>query len=123
MVVLLALAFLVVPLLELAVIIKIGAAIGVLNTIGSLGIKISGPVAFNIISAKADDNAAWLVTDGAAYTVDLKTGKATMAGKISGLTDAVVTLELQEKVRVKVLRSSITGKPPAPGAPAESNAK
>jgi hypothetical protein len=59
---------------------------GVLNTIGSLGIKISGPVAFNIISAKADDNAAWLVTDGAAYTVDLKTGKATMAGKVTGLT-------------------------------------
>ena len=59
---------------------------GVLNTIGSLGIKINGPVAFNIISAKADDNAAWLVTDGAAYTVDLKTGKATMAGKINGLS-------------------------------------
>ena len=33
---LLALAFLIVPLLELAVIIKIGAAIGVLNTIGLL---------------------------------------------------------------------------------------
>jgi preprotein translocase subunit YajC len=46
-----------------------------------------------------------------------------LIGRISGLTDAVVTLELQEKVRVKVLRSSITGKPPAPGAPAESNAK
>src|SRR3954464_2132916 len=33
---LLALAFLIVPLLELAVIIKVGAAIGVLNTIGLL---------------------------------------------------------------------------------------
>jgi preprotein translocase subunit YajC len=39
-------------------------------------------------------------------------------GKISGLTDNTVTLELQEKVRVKVLRSHIAGKPPAPGQPA-----
>ncbi len=38
-----------------------------------------------------------------------------LIGKISGLTDNTVTLELQEKVRVKVLRSHITGKPPAPG--------
>ena len=27
----------------------------------------------------------WLVTDGALYSVDLKSGKATMAGKIAGL--------------------------------------
>ena len=38
-------------------------------------------------------------------------------GKISGLTDNTVTLELQEKVRVKVLRSHISGKAPAPGQP------
>jgi preprotein translocase subunit YajC len=35
-------------------------------------------------------------------------------GKISGLTDNTVTLEVQEKVRIKVLRSSVSGK--APGA-------
>lgn len=35
-------------------------------------------------------------------------------GRISGLTDNTVTLEVQEKVRIKVLRSSISGK--APGA-------
>jgi preprotein translocase subunit YajC len=33
-------------------------------------------------------------------------------GRISGLTDQVVFLELQDKVRVRVLRTSITGKPP-----------
>jgi preprotein translocase subunit YajC len=33
-------------------------------------------------------------------------------GRISGLTDQFVTLEVQEKVRIKVLRSSVTGKPP-----------
>ena len=58
---------------------------GVLNTIGMLGVKIDGPVAFNIV-ARGEDNAAWLVTGGTLYSVDLKTGKATAAGKIEGLT-------------------------------------
>jgi len=57
---------------------------GVLNTIGMLGVKIEGPAAFNIV-AKGEDNAAWLVTGGTLYSVDLKTGKATAAGKIEGL--------------------------------------
>jgi hypothetical protein len=57
---------------------------GVLNTIGSLGIKLDGPVAFNIV-VKGEDNAAWLVTGGALYSVDLKSGKATSAGKLEGL--------------------------------------
>jgi hypothetical protein len=58
---------------------------GILNTIGMLGIKIDGPVAFNIVN-KGEDNAAWLVTGGMLYSVDLKTGKATGAGTIEGLT-------------------------------------
>jgi preprotein translocase subunit YajC len=39
-------------------------------------------------------------------------------GRISGITDNTVTLEVQEKVRLKVLRSHIAGKPPAAGQPA-----
>jgi hypothetical protein len=58
---------------------------GVLNTIGSLGMPVNGPVAFNIVSSGPDQNAAWLVAGGTLYSVDLKTGKATMSGKISGL--------------------------------------
>jgi hypothetical protein len=50
-----------------------------------LGIKIDGPVAFNIVN-KGEDNAAWLVTGGTLYSVDLKTGKATSAGKLQGVT-------------------------------------
>ncbi len=46
-----------------------------------------------------------------------------LVGKISGLTDQYVTLELQEKVRVKVLRTHISGKPPAPGQPSAEPAK
>jgi preprotein translocase subunit YajC len=33
-------------------------------------------------------------------------------GRISGLTDQLVTLEVQEKVRIRVLRTSISGRPP-----------
>ena len=57
---------------------------GVLNTIGSLGIKLDGATAFNIV-AQGEDNAAWLVTSGTLYAVDLKTGKATAAGKLEGV--------------------------------------
>jgi 3D (Asp-Asp-Asp) domain-containing protein len=59
---------------------------GVLNTIGSLGMAVTGPVAFNIVSTGEDKNDAWLATGGALYSVDLKTGKATMVGKIQGLS-------------------------------------
>jgi hypothetical protein len=57
---------------------------GVLNTIGMLGIKLNGAVAFNIVN-RGEDNAAWLATGGMLYSVDLKTGKATSAGKIEGV--------------------------------------
>jgi preprotein translocase subunit YajC len=46
-----------------------------------------------------------------------------LVGKISGLTDQLVTLELQEKVRVRVLRTHIAGKPPGPGQPAPEPVK
>jgi preprotein translocase subunit YajC len=39
-------------------------------------------------------------------------------GRISGLTDNTVTLEVQEKVRIKVLRSSVSGKAPGTAAAA-----
>jgi Domain of unknown function (DUF4394) len=57
---------------------------GILNTIGALGVKLNGATAFNIV-AQGEDNAAWLVTGGALYSVDLKSGKATAAGKLDGV--------------------------------------
>lgn len=57
---------------------------GVLNTIGSLGIKVGGPVAFNIVNTGEGQNAAWLVSGGTLYSVDIATGKATAAGAING---------------------------------------
>jgi preprotein translocase subunit YajC len=38
-------------------------------------------------------------------------------GKISGITDTVVTLEVQEKVRMKFLRSHVAGKAPGTQGP------
>jgi hypothetical protein len=58
---------------------------GILNSVGPLGIAINGAIGFNIVSSGPDQNEAWLVAGGALYSVDLKTGKATMAGKIAGL--------------------------------------
>ena len=59
---------------------------GVLNTVGSLGVAISGPVAFNIVASAPDKNGGWIATGGSLYAVDLKSGKATMAGKFEGLS-------------------------------------
>lgn len=64
---------------------------GVLNTVGALGVKIDGPVAFNIVP-QGEGNQAWLATGGSLYTVDLKTGAATMAGKIEGLTGKLIDI-------------------------------
>jgi hypothetical protein len=62
---------------------------GVLNSVGSIGMPLSGPVAFNIVSTGEDKNDAWLVAGGALYSVDLKSGKASMVGKIEGLNGSL----------------------------------
>jgi len=53
---------------------------------------VSGPVAFNIVSTGEDKNDGWLVARGALYSVDLKTGKAAMIGKIEGLRGNLVDI-------------------------------
>jgi outer membrane protein assembly factor BamB len=65
---------------------------GVLNTIGALGMAVTAPVAFNIVAAAEDKNDAWLAAGGALYAVDLKTGKATMVGKIEGLSGTLTDI-------------------------------
>ena len=65
---------------------------GVLNTIGSLGMAVSGPVAFNIVNSGEDKNDGWLVAGGSLYSVDIKTGKATMVGKIEGLSGVLTDI-------------------------------
>jgi hypothetical protein len=65
---------------------------GVLNTVGPLGMAVNGPVAFNIVAMGEDRNDGWLAAGGALYKVDLKTGKATMAGKIEGLSGTLTDI-------------------------------
>jgi hypothetical protein len=65
---------------------------GVLNTIGSLGMAVNGAVAFNIVATAEDKNDAWLAAGGSLYSVDLKTGKATMAGRIEGLSGTLIDI-------------------------------
>jgi hypothetical protein len=65
---------------------------GILNTVGSLGIALNGPVAFNIVASQPDKNDAWLIAGGTLYSVDLKSGKATMAGKIEGLSGSLTDI-------------------------------
>jgi len=56
---------------------------GVLNAIGKLGIK-ADAVAFDIWSDGNGKNDAWLMGGDTLYSVDLASGKATAAAKISG---------------------------------------
>jgi hypothetical protein len=62
---------------------------GVLNAIGKLGIKVSGPIAFNIVATGEGQNAAWLASGGSLYSVDLASGKATPAGAILNLKGTI----------------------------------
>jgi len=61
---------------------------GVLGAIGKLGIK-ADSVAFDIWSDGAGKNEAWLMADDTLYSIDLATGKATEAAKISGVSGTV----------------------------------
>jgi hypothetical protein len=61
---------------------------GVLGAVGKLGMK-SSSIAFDIESDGKGGNTAWLLADGALHTLDLATGKATMTGKVTGLTGSV----------------------------------
>jgi len=67
---------------------------GVLAAIGKLGIK-PGPVAFDIWSDGAGKNEAWLMAGDTLYSVDLSSGKATEAAKISGVTGTVKDIAIR----------------------------
>jgi hypothetical protein len=62
---------------------------GIQNAVGKLGIKVSGPVAFNIVSDGNGKNDAWLVNGGTLYSVDLTTGQAKSVGAIANLKGTI----------------------------------
>lgn len=61
---------------------------GILNAVGKLGIK-ADTYAFDIWSDGNGKNEAWLMAGDTLYSVDLATGKATQAAKISGVKGTV----------------------------------
>ena len=61
---------------------------GVLGAIGKLGVMPKA-VAFDIETAADGTNTGWLLADGALHKVDLATGKASMVGKVTGLSASV----------------------------------
>lgn len=61
---------------------------GILGAVGKLGIK-ADKVAFDIWSDGNGKNEAWLMAGDTLYSVDLGTGKATEAAKISGVSGTV----------------------------------
>ncbi len=101
-----------------------GGPVGLLGSSGMLvpTLLVVGVFYFMLIrpqQKKQRDLEAWLK--------NLKKGDEVVTsggfiGKISGLTDLIVTLELQEKVRVRVLRSQISGAAPSATATSSSTA-
>ncbi|MFM9942324.1 MAG: DUF4394 domain-containing protein [Hyphomicrobiaceae bacterium] len=62
---------------------------GILTTVGPLGIKIEGPIAFDIWSDGKGMNVGWLLASGNLYSIDIATGAAKAVGPIAGLKGAV----------------------------------
>jgi hypothetical protein len=69
---------------------------GVLNTVGPLAMAANGRIAFNIVPMGEDQNEGWLAAGGTLYKVDLKTGKATKAGRIEGLSGTLSDIAWME---------------------------
>lgn len=61
---------------------------GVLNAVGKFGVT-AATYAFDIATSAEGTNTGYLMAGDGLHTVDLATGKATMVGKITGLTGAV----------------------------------
>lgn len=61
---------------------------GILNTIGKLGPSAKS-YAFDITTDAAGASTGWLLADGDLHKVDIATGKASMVGKITGLSAPV----------------------------------
>ena len=67
---------------------------GILNTVGALGVKVDGAVAFDIVADGNGGNAAWLLTGGTLHSVDLTTGAAKAVGPIAGLSGQITDMAI-----------------------------
>lgn len=67
---------------------------GTLNTVGALGVKVDGPIAFDIVSDGNGGNAAWLLAGGTLHSVDTATGMAKAVGPIAGLKGNITDMAI-----------------------------
>jgi len=67
---------------------------GILNTVGKLGVKLDGPVAFDIWADGKGANVGWMLTGGVLHSVDLATGAAKVVGKIAELDGKVTDMAI-----------------------------
>jgi len=65
---------------------------GILNTLGMLGAKVNGSVAFDIVADGKGGNTGWLLMGGTLYSVDIATGATKSVGKIAGLTGKITDI-------------------------------
>ncbi|MDX2158903.1 MAG: DUF4394 domain-containing protein [Hyphomicrobiaceae bacterium] len=67
---------------------------GILVTVGALGVPVDGPIALDIWSDGKGGNAAWLLSGGRLYEIDLATGAAKTTGAIEGLGGKVIDMAI-----------------------------
>jgi Domain of unknown function (DUF4394) len=67
---------------------------GILTTIGKLGVKVEGPIAFDVWSDGNGTSVGWLLAGGALHTVDLGTGTAKALGSVAGLPGKVTDIAI-----------------------------
>lgn len=67
---------------------------GILNTIGKLGVKVDGPIAFDVWSDGKGGNTGWLLAGGALHAVDLASGAAKSVGAVAGLKGKVTDIAI-----------------------------
>lgn len=72
---------------------------GILNTLGSIGMKVTGPVAFDILSDGKGGNWAWLMAGGKLHSVDLATGATKSVGAVAGLKGTVTDIAILPMTR------------------------
>jgi hypothetical protein len=67
---------------------------GILVTIGALGAKLDGPVAFDVYSDCKGMSVGWLLNGGALSSIDLATGKMSPIGAISGISGKITDIAI-----------------------------
>jgi hypothetical protein len=67
---------------------------GIVTVIGALGVKVDGPIAFDVWSDGKGANVGWLLAGGTLHTVDLATGAAKSIGAIAGATGNITDIAI-----------------------------